>query len=279
METAEPLLTGSEPEGLLHYEERLDRDPRWSLSEGSRHFEGRSAVFAALHKIAARLDALGIAWVVVGGMALFRHGLRRFTEDVDLLVTKEDLRRIHHELGGLGYLPAHRHSKHLRDTELGVRIEFLIAGDYPGDGREKPVSFPEPSQVAWEAEGIHYIHLPRLVELKLASGMTSPGRLRDLSDVLELIRILHLPREFTAELNPYVHAKFLELWREARKRYVLPYASEAIAPERLEEMTRDGILMEPREGGESLLVTHDPELARKYDMVEESELWSESEGE
>jgi hypothetical protein len=26
------------------YEKRLDRDPRWALSEGSRHFEEKSAV-------------------------------------------------------------------------------------------------------------------------------------------------------------------------------------------------------------------------------------------
>jgi hypothetical protein len=35
-------------------------------------------------------------------MALFHHGLRRFTEDVDILVTKEGLKKIHAELAGLG---------------------------------------------------------------------------------------------------------------------------------------------------------------------------------
>src|SRR4051812_17946457 len=78
--------------GIPTYEQKLAGDPRWALSEGSRHFEEESAVFAALHKIARRLDDLKIPYVVVGGMALFRHGLRRFTEDVDILVTKEDLR-------------------------------------------------------------------------------------------------------------------------------------------------------------------------------------------
>src|SRR5437868_10012467 len=81
--------------GIPVYEEQLDRDPRWALSEGSRHFEEDSAVFQALHNITSRLKALGIPYAVVGGMALFRHGLRRFTEDVDLLVTKKDLHVIH----------------------------------------------------------------------------------------------------------------------------------------------------------------------------------------
>jgi hypothetical protein len=105
------------------------------LSEGSRHFEEDSAVFKALHNITQHLKSLGISYAVVGGMALFRHGLRRFTEDVDILVTKEDLKKIHEKLEGLGYLPPFTNSKHLRDTQLGVKIEFLTTGDYPGDGK------------------------------------------------------------------------------------------------------------------------------------------------
>lgn len=70
------------------YEAELDKDSRWALSEGSRHFDKKSAVFKALHKITKRLEDLSIPYAVVEGMALFEHGLRRFTEDVDILVTK-----------------------------------------------------------------------------------------------------------------------------------------------------------------------------------------------
>jgi hypothetical protein len=139
--------------GVRTYEERLNCDPRWALSEGSRHFEERSAVFDALHKITSRLKELGIPYAVVGGMALFRHGLRRFTEVVDLLVTKHNLQIIHEKLAGLGYLPPFTNSKHLRDTELGVRIELLTTGDFPGDGKPKPVSFPDPQSVSFRRTG------------------------------------------------------------------------------------------------------------------------------
>ena len=189
------------------------------MSEGSRHFEEKSAVFDALRKITNRLNGMGIPYAVVGGLALFQHGLRRFTEDVDILVTKDDLRRIHNELEGLGYLPPYARSKHLRDTELGVRIEFLTTGEYPGDGKEKPVSFPDPTAVSFDSGGVHYVNLPTLVELKLASGMTNAGRMKDLSDVLELIKILNLPANFADQLNPFVRAKYLELWNQGKKRY------------------------------------------------------------
>src|SRR5262249_52455392 len=67
------------PNAFTNYEEALARDPRWALSEGSRHFDEKSAVFDALHKIAQRLSELQIPYAIVGGMALFHHGLRRFT--------------------------------------------------------------------------------------------------------------------------------------------------------------------------------------------------------
>src|SRR6185312_12571217 len=116
------------------YEARLDADRSWALSEGSRHFEKDSAVYAALRKIAGRLDELGIPYAVSGGMALFEHGYRRFTEDVDILVTREGLKHVHAALDGKGYVHKFPGSKNLRDTEFGVQIVFLVTGQVPGDG-------------------------------------------------------------------------------------------------------------------------------------------------
>ena len=198
-------------EDHTQYEQTLTADPRWALSEGSRHFEGTSAVQEALRRVASRLGELGIPYAIAGGMALFRHGYRRFTEDVDVLVTREALTRIHEQLEGRGYLPPFTGSKNLRDTELGVRIEFLVAGDFPGDGKPKPVAFPDPSVASVELEGIRYVSLTTLIELKLASGMTNPGRLKDLADVQELIKALNLPSSLAGQLNPFVRDKFSEL--------------------------------------------------------------------
>jgi hypothetical protein len=205
----------TEPRGadvLPAYEQQLRADRRWAMDEGDRYFQKESSVFKTLRKIARRLDELGIPYAIAGGMALFAHGFRRFTEDVDILVTREGLKTIHDKLEGLGYVPPFTRSKNLRDAEHGVRIEFLVAGEYPGDGKPKPVAFPDPAQARVEIEGISYLSLPRLVELKTASGMTNPGRLKDLGDVQELIRTLDLPRDLAQQLNPYVRDKYIELW-------------------------------------------------------------------
>ena len=150
-------------------------------------------------------------------MALFAHGFRRFTEDVDLLVTPAAMQSIREKLEGLGYVQPAGTGTKLRDSESGVRIEFLLTGGFPGDGKPKPVAFPDPQAVSVEIDGVRYLGLPALVELKLASGISAPHRLKDLADVLELIRALALPREFVNGLNPYVRDKFLELWTAAEE--------------------------------------------------------------
>jgi hypothetical protein len=176
------------------------------------HFDKDNAVHKTLRKITKRLDELGIRYALVGGMAMFFHGYRRFTEDVDLLVTREGLAEIHQRLEGLGWVPPFTGSKHLRDTEYGVRVEFLVAGEYPGDGKPKPVAFPDPHGASVAIDGIPCLELAKLVELKLASGMTNPGRLKDLADVQELIRTLDLPADFSTRLDPFVSEKYKELW-------------------------------------------------------------------
>ncbi|HEY2584210.1 MAG TPA: hypothetical protein VGI81_00440 [Tepidisphaeraceae bacterium] len=170
-----------------------------------------------MRKITSKLDELGIPYAVAGGMALVAHGYERTTVDVDVLLTAEGLAAVHKHLDGLGYLPPFKDSKHLRDTETGVRIEFLVSGQFPGDGKPKPIAFPDPADAGTVIGGVRFLKRPALIELKLASGMTNPGRLKDLADVQELIRALGLPAQFAEQLNPYVRSKFGELWSGAQQ--------------------------------------------------------------
>ena len=198
----------------LDYTQRMNADINWALREGSMFFQNEGEVQKSLRRITARLNALGIDYAVVGGMALFLHGFRRFTEDVDILVTREGLAKLHEALEGSGYRPPFAGSKNLRDTENGVRIEFLVAGEFPGDGKPKPVAFPEPGSVAAELDGIQMLNLEALIELKLASGISGLGRRKDLADVQEVIRMLSLPETTAERLNPYVQESYRELWQE-----------------------------------------------------------------
>jgi hypothetical protein len=177
---------------------------------------GKADVQAALSKVVAALEKAEIPYAVVGAMALNEHGFRRVTVDVDILLTREGLEAFKSAVLGRGYVEQFPGSKGLRDTEHRVNVDVLLAGDYPGDGKPKPVAFPDPAQSAERGRTCALLPLPRLIELKLASGMSAPHRLKDLADVLEVIRALDLDEDVADALHPYVREKFRELWRAAQ---------------------------------------------------------------
>jgi len=173
---------------------------------------GQGSLNIALARLSRDLREHGIDYMVIGALALFEHGYARLTEDIDLVLTPEGLEVFHRELIGLGYLPAFPGArKRLRSTAEDVAIDVITTGEYPGDGKPKPVSVPDPGAASIEIEGVRFVTIEKLIELKLASGMTAPHRLKDLADVQELIKIRELEAAFADRLDPYVREKFLEL--------------------------------------------------------------------
>jgi len=186
--------------------------------EALRYFMGQGSLNSALARITVDLKEHGIDYMVIGAVALLVHGYPRLTEDIDLVLTPEGLEAFHRELIGMGYVPAFPGAKkRLRSTTDGITIEIMTTGEYPGDGKPKPVSIPKPSDASTEIDGVQVVTFEKLIELKLASGMTAPHRLKDLADVQELIRIRQLPPEFTERLDPYVRGKFLELYETIKQ--------------------------------------------------------------
>jgi len=201
----------------VSFEDRMRRGGDAAIEQASRFFMKTDPVHQTLREVARRLDELGIPYAVVGGMALVAHGYDRTTVDVDILLTTEGLVAVRREFEGRGYVPPFPGSKNLRDAKTGVRIEFLVSGRYPGDGKPKPVAFPDPSEASVLIDGVRYISLPKLIELKLASGMTQPARRRDLADVQDLIRALGLGASYADSIDPYVRPTFLVLIEELQR--------------------------------------------------------------
>jgi hypothetical protein len=129
--------------------------------------------------------------------------------------------------------------------------------------------------------------------------MTNPDRMKDLADVLELTKLLALPKDFALQLAPYVREKFIELWtanRQVTKRYVRIWRNKFLtldaasiddmiatlqgAVAELQAMRNDGVTLDPNGGTAedyAYLVTTDPEIARKYGMEEDDEGWEDDE--
>ncbi len=207
----------TEEQGVA-YEHLLRRGGDRMLREASAYFAGGGRLHGALRRLTQRLNAEGIPYALLGGLALAEHGYPRLTEDIDLLLTPSGLGRFRQRLVGRGYRPAFSGAeKTFRDTEAGVRIEIVTTGEYPGDGLPKPVAFPAPTTpgMTVEIEGIRVVTLEKLIELKLASGMSASHRLRDLADVQDLITRLRLPLTLADQLDPSVQETYRDLWEKA----------------------------------------------------------------
>ncbi|MFM9904418.1 MAG: nucleotidyl transferase AbiEii/AbiGii toxin family protein [Pyrinomonadaceae bacterium] len=166
-----------------------------------------------LRHLTESLDKNEIDYAVIGAVALNNHGYRRFTEDIDLLLTKEGLEKFNKTLVGLGYRPAFPGAtRKFRTANENVPIEIITSGEFPGDGLPKAVMFPNPLEFVVVIDGVNTISLEKLVELKLTSGMTAGDRLKDLADVQELIKLKGLDAEFASVLDEYVREKYLEIY-------------------------------------------------------------------
>jgi hypothetical protein len=190
-----------------------------TLREASQFYLTQGNVYDTLRRLTRRLDAEAIPYALVGGMALAAHGFVRMTQDIDILMTAEGLAEFRDRCVGRGYAQEFNGAqKSFCDTLTHVRIAIITTGEYPGDGKPKPVVFPDPASSSIEQQGARVITLEKLIVLKLASGMTAPDRLRDLADVQDVIVLLNLPEDLAERLDAFVSAKYRELWVAASSR-------------------------------------------------------------
>ena len=86
------------PPGGETYDQWLQRADVDAVAAMCRFFMEDDPVHHTLRKIAAKLEGLGIAYAIAGGMALGAHHFVRATVDVDILVDAEGLKTIHENL-------------------------------------------------------------------------------------------------------------------------------------------------------------------------------------
>jgi hypothetical protein len=200
--------------------QQMQADFEKALRTMDQFAAGHAPVQKAARKIARALEELHVPYAVAGALAVAANGLERQTVDVDLILTKEGLAAFKERWLGLGWVELFQGSKGVRDTEHGVKIVFLTTDEKPGDGRSCPFTFPDPKTVGEQFGGIwsgmRMLDLRTLIELKLASWLTSPHRPRDMDDVIRLIKIHGLPRAYLDGLHEYVREEFDRLWALAQ---------------------------------------------------------------
>ncbi len=146
---------------------------------------------------------------LIGGLALAAHQVIRATEDVDFLVDADDADPLHAILIGLGYTCIHRSenaANHIRGDEgldpsirtaCGLRTGLLYA--------HRPIA----RRLLARAESrdtsmgrIRVISAEGLIAFKLQGCVNDASRLRDLDDMLALLRQHHATLNM-AEIREY----------------------------------------------------------------------------
>lgn len=167
--------------------------------------KGRDPATLAMRRLVKKLAKAKIAHAVMGGMAVYAHGYRRFTDDVDVLVTPEGLEAFQARFVPQDYELAAGKKRRFVDRTNGVTVDLVIAGHFPGFRSAGPITFPDPMTVRQQIDSIYFIDLTTLIQLKLAAF-----RPQDYADVVALIRANHLDESFLTRLHPTLHLDFLE---------------------------------------------------------------------
>lgn len=159
------------------------------------------------HALARRLD---IPYAVIGGMAVVRNGAVRTTVDVDILTTKEGWKRLRaHKPRGL-----ETSSDHASDTETGVDIDVLFAGD----DWEMKIPLPDPRDIREldPSLGGYFCDLRHLLEIKTAVFIKKRDEngieiaAKDLADITALTgnNAEVITEEFLGRIHPAVREEY-----------------------------------------------------------------------
>ncbi len=173
---------------------------------------GKDPAHLAMRRLVKRLEKARIVHAIMGGMAVYAHGYRRLTDDVDVLVTREGLEQFKKLHVPKNYEPVPGRSRRFVDRTNGVTLDFLLTGLYPGRGVPGPIAFPDPASVRGPIGNIYYIDLLTLIQLKLAAR-----RHQDFADVVNLISAHNLDESFLDRLHASVRQDFIECLEEKRR--------------------------------------------------------------
>ena len=150
---------------------------------------GDSTILDVAREVSAALTEAGLEGGVVGGVAVFLHGYRRSTVDVDIYAS--DLERLAAALRERGFV-WEADARQFRRGE--VPVQMLGVND----------RLPFRPERFGEVDGVRVVTLGDLLSMKLASGTGSVTRARDLADVVDLVRTIGLDKSYTPRIaTPY----------------------------------------------------------------------------
>lgn len=176
---------------------------------------GNESLWNVAERCDALLSAAKIPYSICNGVAVCLHGYQRNTVDLDLVIRSSESEAVRNVLADNG-LVWDETNVEFRSPD-GIAVPFLIAGEKAGKGSE--VTIPEPigELNVEQREGLPVVRLSRLIEMKIACGMSNLCRThKDFADVVELIAARKLDGSFARFLHKSLRTTFRELVRNAQ---------------------------------------------------------------
>ncbi|HLX60536.1 MAG TPA: hypothetical protein VKX17_04555 [Planctomycetota bacterium] len=113
---------------MLAYEERLRQGGIDALKLTCDFFGDGDRLLDSILELAHRSREAKIPYAMLDGVPLSIYGMSGMRCEIGILVRPAELPRARKMV-----------------ARLGVKIIFTTAGSFPGDGKPKPVVFPDPS--------------------------------------------------------------------------------------------------------------------------------------
>src|SRR5262245_58124195 len=95
---------------------------------------GKDPAHVAMRRLVKKMEKAGITHAILGGLAVYAHGHRRLTVDVDILLTKEGFEEFKCRIVPKDYDPVPSRAHRFVDRRNGVTIDVLVTGRFPGSG-------------------------------------------------------------------------------------------------------------------------------------------------
>ena len=168
--------------------------------------------FAVTRQLSGHLARLEIAHTIAGSAAVRAYGARPMREVVEVLMTADSLERFRSRLGD-DYVPTlQRQGRRFLDRTTGMKVHVLVSGHCPGPRQPGAIEYPNPTQAAVVIDGVPYLSLLWLVQVKLARRC-----FYDLADVVSLIRSNRLDETYLSRLDSSARNDFANCFEEIRR--------------------------------------------------------------
>lgn len=148
------------------------------------HDSQESRLLAQVRETDVALKAAHLVYMVVGGVAVNAHGVLRATVDLDLMIRVEDSDALDDVLKGLGYNALDRRADlaHYARPD-GARLDVLYSR------RQITATLLEHPDIArYSNLEIPIVSVEGLIGLKVQSFSDDPRRIRDLEDIMRLMK-------------------------------------------------------------------------------------------